>query len=64
VVGFVADKILIADEQRITADLERLGDRIIDAALIRLRRDGRDSIARQNLDVARWRPATGLLEPT
>jgi hypothetical protein len=51
-IGFVADKILAADEQRIAADLEGVGDRIIDAGLDPVARDRRDSIARQDLDVA------------
>jgi hypothetical protein len=50
-VGVVANKILAADEQRIPSNLERVGDRIIDAGFDSVAGDGRDSIARQNLDI-------------
>src|SRR5450631_1498165 len=51
-VGFVADKVLAVDEQRIPTNLECVGDGIIDAGLDPIAWDCRDSIAGQNLDVA------------
>src|SRR5260370_25763616 len=51
-IGFVADKKLIADEQRVATDLERVGDRIIDAGLDPVSRDCGNSVAGNDLDVA------------
>src|SRR5262249_48910900 len=51
-VGFVADEILAADEQRIAANLKRVGDRIVKTCLDPIARDCRDSIAGQDLDIA------------
>ena len=51
-IGFIADKILAADEQCIAANLEGVGDRIIDSRLDSIARDCRDSIAGQDLDIA------------
>src|SRR6266699_893036 len=51
-IGFVTDEILTADEQRISSDLEGVGDRIIDAGLDAIAGDGRDPVSRQYLDVA------------
>ncbi len=51
-VGFVADKILAADEQRISANLERVGNRIVDPGLYSIAGNCRNSITRQNLDIA------------
>src|SRR6202022_2508084 len=51
-IRFVADKVLIADEQYITSSFERVGDRIIDAGLDSVSWDCRNSITRKNLDLA------------
>ena len=51
-VGFIADKILAADEQSIATDLEGVGDRIIDAKFDPVTRDRRNSVARHDLDIA------------
>src|SRR3984893_2822989 len=51
-IGFVADKILTADEERVASDLEGVRQRIIDTGLDSVARDGRNAIARQNLDTA------------
>ena len=45
-------KYWLADEQRVAADLERVGDRIIEAGLDPVARDRRDSVAGQDLDIA------------
>src|SRR5260370_35634794 len=51
-IGFVADQILTADEQCVASNLERVGDRIIDAGLDPVSRDGRNPMAGKDLDVA------------
>ncbi len=51
-IGFVADKILTADEQRISPNLECVSQRIFDPCLDPVAGDCRDSIAGQNLDIA------------
>jgi hypothetical protein len=62
-VGLVADEILAGDIERVAADLERLRDRIIDAGLDPVARNGGNLVARQDLDIA-MASANGLLEPT
>jgi len=51
-VGLVADKILIAVESCVRTDLEGIGDRIVEAGLDAMARDGRDLVARQDLYIA------------
>ena len=50
-VGAVTDKVLAADKQRVAADLELVGDRIVDSGLDAVARNRRDLVARQNLDI-------------
>ena len=45
-------QILIAVESCVRADLEGIGDRIVEAGLDAMARDGRDLIARQDLNIA------------
>src|SRR4029077_6498456 len=51
-VGFVAHEILAAEEQRIAADLQRVGDRIVETRLDPVARNCRDSIAGHDLDIS------------
>ena len=45
-------QILIAVESCVRADLEGIGDRIVEAGLDAMARDGRDLISRKDLDIA------------
>ena len=51
-VGFIADKILAGDEQRIAADLPLIGHGIVDTDLDAVARDRGDLVAGRDLDVA------------
>src|SRR5436190_5278191 len=51
-VGFIPHEVLAADEQRIAADLEGIGDRIIETGLDPIAGDRRNSVARHDLDIA------------